>query len=455
MPLLTVGQLASWARGRVIGEQEITTTGMVADSRAQVQGSGFAAVRGERVDGHSFVREALAGGARFIVVERDDAVPDGATAIVVDDTVRALGAMATGARATLDAHVVAITGSTGKTLTKDLVAAALRAKRRVHAAPASFNTDVTVPLVILGCPADAEVLVAELGARHPGDIGRLCEISKPHVGVITGIGSTHLEVFGSREAIAATKAELLESLPADGLAILPSNDDFLSLLSRSTSARVAAVGPGGPWSYAADRIDSDGVTYGRLFVDGRTIDVALPVPGRPLMRNAAFAVRVAMEIGVEPEAAALALAHAPLSAWRLQIEHIGPWLVVNDAYNANPTSMAATLRSVRELAAGRETWAVLGAMAELGEATGFEHERAGRLATGLGYGGVIVMGDEAARVAAGAGDRAHRVGSLADAADAVSRLVPAGSVVVVKASRAVGLERLTELLAEGPKVMER
>ena len=367
--------------------------------------------------------------------------------MVVDDTVRALGAMATQARRELRARVVGITGSTGKTLTKDFVAAALATSRRVHAAPSSFNTDVTVPLVILGSPSDADVIVSELGARGPGEIARLAAIVRPQIGVITGIGVAHLEVFGSRATIASTKSELLTALPASGLAIVPSDDDFLATFASSTDARLSCVGPGAPVAYRADRITPDGRTYGRITVDGRIVPIVLPVPGRALMRNAAFAIRVALEHGVDPDDAASAIADATLSSWRMQIQQVGSWTVVNDAYNANPTSMASTLRSGRELAGDRPVWAVLGRMAEIGDTTEAEHRRAGRLVASLGYAGLIAVGAEAAGIAAGAGSLGRTVATIDEAVDALRRSVPEGAVVVVKASRAVGLEHLVEALS--------
>lgn len=444
MPVVTAGQLAEWAGGRVIGDRGARAHGMGADSRGQQRGVAFAAVRGERVDGHSFVDAALARGAPFVVAERDDVIPGGATGVVVDDTVRALGAMATQMRRELSARVIGITGSTGKTLTKDFTAAALSSVPRMYASPGNLNTEIGLPLALLSAPADAAVMVLEMGARGPGQIAELCGIARPSVGVITGIGTAHVELFGSREAIAITKSELLASLPAAGLAIVPSDDDFLATFAASTDARLACVGPGAPVSYRADRITPDGRTYGRISVDGRSVPIVLPVPGRALMRNAAFAVRIAVECGVDPDVGAAGIADAAPSSWRMQIvaAAYAGWTIVNDAYNSNPTSIASTLRSGRELAGDRPAWAVLGRMAELGDATEDEHRRAGRLVRSLGYAGLITIGAEADGIALGAGDIARRTATIDDAIDAIDASVPDGAVVVVKASRAVGLEHL-------------
>jgi UDP-N-acetylmuramoyl-tripeptide--D-alanyl-D-alanine ligase len=212
---------------------------------------------------------------------------------------------------------------------------------------------------------------------------------------------------------------------------------------------MVTVGPGGHVRYRADHIASDGRTFGRAWIDGAEIEVVLPVPGRALMRNAALAFAVARELEVDARDAARGIAEAALSNWRMQIVDVGGRTVVNDAWNANPTSTAATLRAVRELAGDRATWAVLGQMAELGAAAPSEHRRIGRLAAALGYAGVVVVtGEHAELIAAGAGTIARTVGSVAEAADAVRRVIPRGAVVAVKASRAVGLERLVEQLED-------
>jgi UDP-N-acetylmuramoyl-tripeptide--D-alanyl-D-alanine ligase len=447
MRALTSHDIADAIGAAAVGEPAHAET-LVADSRTVVPGVAFAAVAG----GHGFVAAALAGGAPYVVVQDASVVPDGATAIVVDDVVVALGAIASHVRSQASYDVVGITGSTGKTLTKDFVAAALRTSLRVHATPKSFNAEIGVPLTVLSAPADTQVLVAELAARRPGEIAELCEIVRPRTGVITGIGKAHLELFGSREVIARTKSELIASLPADGLAVVPSDDDFVNLFSRSAAARIAAVGPGARVAYGADRIDRAGRTHGWVRVDGERLPVTLPVPGRPLMRNAALAVRVAMECGVPAPEAAAVLEHAPLSSWRMEILEVGTRTIVNDAYNSNPTSLAAALRAARELSAGRELWAVLGHMAELGPTSGAEHERMGALAAALGYAGIVVLGEEAAGLSVGAGGIAHRVHSLAEAAEAVRTVTGEASVVLIKASRVAGLERLVEQLGtEGAK----
>lgn len=439
MPKLTAANVARVTGGRAMGP-DATSTCLVADSREVTPGVAFAAIAG----GHVFIDAAFAAGAPFVVTERRDTDDTGRTLVIVDDIERALAAVAADVREDLDTPVVGITGSTGKTLTKDFVAAALGSALRVHATPRSYNAEIGVPLTLLRTPEGTQAVVIEMGARHAGEIAELCAIARPTTGIITGIGVSHVDEFGSRDAIARAKSELLTALPADGTAFVPSDDEYLDVLVSSTSARVMTVGPGGSVRYRAERIDTGGRTYGTVTLGSRRVPVTIPVPGRALLRNAALAMAVAWFFDIDPPAAAAAIADTQMSSWRMQVVSIGGRTVVNDAWNANPTSVAAALRSTRELAASRPVWAVLGRMAELGPITETEHLRAGALAAALGYDGVIAVGAEASAIGDGAGSIAMRVGSLAEAVDAIHRVVPSDAVVVVKASRVAGLERLVD-----------
>lgn len=455
MPLLTAGEVADVCNGHLIEGDRPSATGPVArgrattatsfsaDSRTIEPGSAFVAIRG----GHGYVAEALAAGAPFAVVERAEALPPGAPGVVVQDSIAALGLLADHVRHVLGVRVVGITGSTGKTLTKDLTAAALRPRYRVHATPRSFNAEIGVPLTILSCPDDAEVAVVELGARRTGDIAALTRLVRPDIGIITEIGFTHLEIFESRDAIAETKAELVGALPTGGLALLPAGDDFLHVLVSATSARVRTVGPGGHVRVLSVRLDDEGCPDARVAIpaDG-VVAVHLPLPGRALVQNAAFALAVAAELGVEPADAAHGMAALQPSSWRLEVHRAGARTIVNDAYNASPTSTAAALRTVCELAGAREVWAILAEMAELGPAARAEHERVGRLAAALGVARVIAVGEGAEGIAAGAGARAQTVPSSREAAETVAGEAPEDAVILVKGSRVAGLERVADTL---------
>jgi UDP-N-acetylmuramoyl-tripeptide--D-alanyl-D-alanine ligase len=459
MPVLTAAEIAEICSGRLVGDGATSVPSLVGDSREVSEGDGFVAIRG----GRDFVGEAFAAGARLAVVEHADLVPDGATGVVVTDVVATLARLSAEVRSRLRARVVGITGSTGKTLTKDFTAAALGSRWRVHASPRSFNTEVGVPLAVLSCPDDAEVLVVELGARHAGEIAELTAIVRPEIGVVTGIGKTHLGEFGSREAIARTKAELLSALPPAGLAVVPADDEFLPLLASSTMARLIAVGPGGHVRFDGDRVellrgDADdrpsGRTVGSVSVGTSLVSVTLPVAGRALMRNAAVALSIAAELGVDLEDAARAIERTRPSSWRMEVSSIGGWTLVNDAYNANPVSTGSALRTVRELAGTTRPWAVLGEMAELGPVADAEHARMGRLAVELGYEGVIVVGTAAEALARSAAPIGIHVTSMAEAADAVVEHVPPYAYLLVKGSLVTGLKDfgavLTERLAHTP-----
>ena len=450
MPRLTVAHVADVCGGSVAGDAAAVAHGVVADSREVTGGLAFAAVRG----GAAYVGDAFAAGAPIVIASSPHEAPAGAAVVVVDDVVAALGCLAADVRSRLRARVVGITGSTGKTLTKDFLAAALGAMERsdsdrlaVHATPRSFNAELGVPLVVLTCPDDADVLVVELGARHPGEVADLARMVRPDVGVITGIGISHLSEFGSRHAIARTKCELLGALPAGGDALVPSDDDYLALMSDTSAARMTTVGPGGHISYRATMVDADGRTHGSIGSGDEVVDVTLPVAGRGLMRNAALAVAAAGRLGVAIHESGARISRTRTSLWRMQIVEMSGLVVVNDAWNANPTSTTSALRTVAELARGRERWAVLGTMAELGPLGPDAHRRVGRLARALGFTGVVTVGDEATGIAAGAGPVAVVAGDADEAADIVARRASPGAWVLVKASRVVGLERFPDKLA--------
>ncbi|HVE92388.1 MAG TPA: UDP-N-acetylmuramoyl-tripeptide--D-alanyl-D-alanine ligase, partial [Actinomycetota bacterium] len=320
MPRLSAREVARICDGMVTGDPGAECGGFGADTRSLPADSAFVAIR----SGHAHVPEAFAAGAPFALVERADCLPAGASAVVVGDVTAALGLLAAHVRSGLGARVVGITGSVGKTLTKDFIAAALSSGMKVHASPRNFNNDWGMPLTVLSCPDDAQALVVELGARGPGEIARLCRIVRPHVGVITGIGTSHIEFFGSREGIARSKSELLACLPAAGLAVVSASDDFLDVLAESTSARVATVGPGG--HVGAERVDLDESGHAVAILragPGVKVQVRLPLPGRPLVRNAAMAVRVAMELGVGAEEAAAGIAGAKPTGWRMETTQFG------------------------------------------------------------------------------------------------------------------------------------
>jgi UDP-N-acetylmuramoyl-tripeptide--D-alanyl-D-alanine ligase len=460
---LTLAEVADAAGGRVRGaDPAARATGISTDSRTVRPGDLFVALKGEHVDGARYAAAAAGAGAVAVVT---GAAQAGVPCVEVGDPLVALAAVAAEVRRRSGARVVGITGSSGKTLTKDLSAAVLGTTMRTVASKGSYNNEIGLPLTLAALEPETEALVVELGSRGPGHIAELCELARPHLGVVTNVGTAHYGMFGSREAIARAKGELVEALPADGAAILNADDPLVAGMAGRTAARVVRYGlaPAGGGRELPD-VAAEDVVLGELgrprftlvTPDGRA-EVALPAPGEHLVADALAAAAAGWVLGVGAGAAAAGLAAAPLSPMRMQVRELpGGAVLIDDAYNANPASTAAALRS---LAAARRpggrTVAVLGEMAELGPIADEEHDRVGRLAVRLGVDRVVGVGAAGAIVVQAA--RLEGIWEPADAqavdavdgvAAAVGQLGPA-DVVLVKASRAAGLERAVAALLEG------
>ena len=456
---LTAAEVAAAAGGELVAGDPGTVFAMFTnDSRAleslepvepgTSSEACFVALR-DRRDGHDFVDAAFAAGAVGAVVSR---VPDalmhahGRAIVRVDDPARALMAIATEARSRLDdLQVVAITGSTGKTSTKDLAAAAIGAGRVVHANPESFNNEIGLPLTVLGADALTQVLVTEMGARFKGNIAELCAIARPSIGVVTNIGLAHAEHLGGPEGVLAVKGELLEALPRTGLAVVDGDDQVTPRLVARSRAPVLRCGSGPGVDVRLTRCELDDQLRASIVV--RTpwgpVATTLGVRGQHQATNALFAIAVAGWLGVAPDVITAGLAAATGSRWRLELERRADGLaVLNDVYNANPTSMAAALRALAALTTTGRRIAVLGEMRELGEHSSDAHASVGELAGRLGIDVVVGVGAGGAEITASATSVPTRL-DTADAAEAlvaVRSLVGSGDVVLLKASRAVGLE---------------
>ena len=440
------------AVGGAVGGEDVVVSGVSTDSRAITPGQLFVAIRGEHQDGHDYLGDAIARGARAALVSRSaGAGPE----IVVSDTGRALLDLAADERRRMSATVIGITGANGKTSTKDLAAAVLGTRFRTHASPASFNNEIGLPLTLLGAPEGTEVLVAELGARRLGDVTTLCEVARPDVVVVTNIGVAHIGVFGSWEAIVRSGAEPVRSLEPDRVAILNADDPVVRGYVAETRARVVTFGVEAQADVrAADvSLGDDARAAFALEAGGEREWVDLAVPGEHMVPNALAAAACGLELGLSAAECAAALKGARVSAWRMEtFTTAGGVLILNDAYNANPESMAAGLKAARWMARGRRLVAVLGHMAELGPIAVEEHERLGELVVRIGVERLITVGAPAraiARAAIREGQLPEDVGSYDDAASAVrdvSSWTRAGDVVVLKGSRVAGLERVAEAL---------
>ncbi|MGB9359763.1 MAG: UDP-N-acetylmuramoyl-tripeptide--D-alanyl-D-alanine ligase [Acidimicrobiia bacterium] len=433
----TLATVAAATGGVVDGDPTMPVRTISTDSRTTEPGAVFVALRGEQHDGHDHAVAAVAEGAVAALVE-SGTHPDLVPRIDVDDTSTALRDLAARRRNELRMPVVAVTGSTGKTSTKDLLAAAIPG---AWGSPRSYNNEVGVPLTVLGAPETAAALVVEVGSRGIGHIRWLMPAIRPSVGIITNLGLVHLETFGSRDAIADGKWELIEGLSVGDTAILPEGE---TRLDRPHPGPTVTFGTGPRASVRISDLTSD--EAGRpsfvLHAEGRDFPLTLLMSGSHNAFNAAAALAAAMSIGVPAETAVAGMATAGGSAWRMEV-HSGRFTVVNDAYNANPTSMEAALRTVAAMP-GR-SFAVLGEMAELGQATVPEHERIGRLAAELGIEEVVTVGADHGLAEAAGG---HNLQDPAEAFGWIQERVGDGDVVLVKASRSIGLEELADRLTE-------
>lgn len=438
--------------GLFLGE-DVEVTTVCTDSRLATPGSLFVALPGEHTDGGLFVPEAFELGAAGALV-RDGLRVDG-PAVSVRSTNEALIRLAVDERRRMGATVVGVTGANGKTSTKDMTAAVLAPRFRTHASPESFNNEVGLPVTLLTAPADTEVVVAELGARRKGDVTLLCEIARPDVVVVTNVGVAHLEIYGSWEAIVEASAEPVDALGPGGVSVLNADDQVVAGYAARADGRVVSFGLSGAADVRAEGVtlDAEGLASFDVVVEGQRSRVALSVAGEHMVSNALASVAVGLTLGVELDAAAVAVSAATVSHWRMETFTTPDGVrVVNDAYNANPESVAAALKAARWMARDARLIAVLGTMAELGPIATAEHERLGDLAARLRVDRVIAVGTWAEQIVTASlreGVEPDNVAAYAepqDALDDVRAHARAGDVVLFKASRVAGLERLAEAL---------
>ncbi|MGW2355175.1 UDP-N-acetylmuramoyl-tripeptide--D-alanyl-D-alanine ligase [Actinacidiphila glaucinigra] len=464
---LTLAEVAHAVGGSThdIPDQTLPVTGSVEiDSRKVTPGGLFVAFQGERVDGHDYAKQAVASGAVAVLAAR----PVGVPAIVVDDVQLALGALAAHVIERLGATLVALTGSAGKTSTKDLAAQVLKRLAPTVWTPGSLNNEIGLPLTALRADASTRHLVLEMGARGIGHIRYLTELTPPRIGVVLNVGTAHIGEFGGREQIARAKGELVEALPEaaeGGVAVLNADDPLVRAMSSRTAARVVLFGESADADVRAEnvRLNDRGQAVFTLTTPTGCSEVTLRLYGEHHVSNALAAAAVARELGMPVEEIATALSEAgTLSRWRMEVvERPDGVTVVNDAYNANPESMRAALRALAAMgraaeARGGRTWAVLGEMAELGGEALAEHDAVGRLAVRLNVSKLVAVGGQAAAwVQMGAynegswGEESVHVSDAEAAIDLLRSELRPGDVVLVKASRAVGLERVALALLDG------
>jgi len=444
MITLTAGGIGLLIGGEIHCDKDLLVSkAPVFDSRKATPGCIFLALKGEVADGHDFAADAYRAGAMFSLTTRRIDGP----CIVVEDVLEALSILATFVRKRLtNLKVIGITGSQGKTSTKDLLTHMLSNVGPTVSPAGSFNNDLGLPITLLECDDETMYCVLEMGARHKGDIARLCSIAQPNIGVVLTVGTAHLGEFGSVEAIAETKSELIQTLQPEGIAVLGSYDKYTPAMSSLHSGRVINFGNGCEVRAAEIEIREGRPHFDLVTPAGRDA-VGMRLVGEHHIANAlaAAAVGTALDLPIEIIASSLSTAENS-SKWRMEVRDLFGLLLINDSYNANPESMAAALRSLVLFAQerGGESWAFLGKMHELGESSAQRHAAIGTLAQEIGIDHLVAIG--APEYGASQGQMiTHHYASI-DECLSMTDHFSAGDVLLVKASRSEGFEILAQKL---------
>ena len=421
--------------------------GVSTDTRKLPRGSVFFALRGENFNGDDFALRALEAGAAVVVVHHwAGGPPADAAVIVVEDTLLSLQRLAHWWRKQLDIPVVAITGSNGKTGTKDFTTAVLSRRFHVASTSGNLNNHIGLPLTVLATTPQHTAAVWEMGMNHPGELAPLCEIARPKYGIITNIGSAHIEFFGSRDAIAEEKGTLARALPADGILFIPAICEYHEYLRQRTKASLIPVGNGRGLVRAEDlRFEAERTCFTLVMEGEGNAEVILPMPGRHMVTNALLAAGVGWKLGVPPHEIAAGLSAAKLTGGRL---HRYDWRgvsIIDDTYNANPESMAAAIETLADtpVSNGSRRIIVLGRMGELGTHGPHAHLRVGELAAQRHL-TVLAVGEGTEEIARGSQDAqdARHFPVLEDAAKWLAREVKPGDVVLFKGSRTATIEQV-------------
>ena len=458
MHSLSLSDVAYFVGGTCSTEELITVAGISTDSRNIKPGDLYVAIVGERVDGHDYVAQAMTEGAVACLVTRPVDAPhvlvtprDGG----LDAAIHAIGLLAKHERHLLEPRaVVGVTGSSGKTSTKDIIGHVLAAHGSTCSPIGSPNNELGLPMTILHADSDTDYFVLEMGMRARGDITYLCNLTSPSIAVVTNIGHAHVGELGSVDAVAAAKRELVDALPTIGLAVLNYDDARVRAMSGGAQCRVMTYG----FSQQADvyakniSLTATGGYEFDVHTPNGSASVQLHLLGEHNVLNALAAVVVGLEVGMTLDRIAHVLASVrPQSKWRMEAHQLpADILLINDAYNANPESMAAALKTLATIPHEGRTWAILGTMHELGEDSVAEHDRIGRLAVRLDIGQVVVIGDSARTLHLGAtqeGSWDHEsvwYPDFASASDYIVERVAPGDVLLFKASRSEGFEQLAQ-----------
>jgi UDP-N-acetylmuramoyl-tripeptide--D-alanyl-D-alanine ligase len=450
---------AAWTAGALVrGGADALLSGVSIDTRTLAAGELFVAIAGPRHDGHDHLADAAARGAAGLLVARGRALPAGLPAelpvVEVDETTRALGALASGHRAGFAGQLVAITGSNGKTTTKEMCGAMLAAAGPCLRTAGNLNNHYGLPLTLLRRAREHRFAVVEIGMNHRGEIAPLAAIARPTVGVVTNVGSAHIEHLGSREEIAREKGDLLAALGPEGIGVIPAGDDFADALAARVRGRVLRFGRGPGAEVRAARVAAEGAGFRfELETPAGSRPVFVPGLGETAVANALAAAAAALAAGAALAELAEGLAGYLPVAGRLERRQLaGGAVLIDDSYNANPQSMEVALRMLAASPAAGRRIAVLGDMGELGGTSDKAHREAGRLAAQLGLDRLFALGPQAERVAAGAREagmgaaQVHVGESHEELAERLRGLLAAGDWVLVKGSRSMRMERIAESL---------
>lgn len=446
MDPLPLSEIAALSGGRLSGNDGITVSRVSKDTRSIAPGDLYLALRGGNFDGNEFVAAAAQSGAVAAIVDRDAAAPAGFPLIRVDDSLAALQKLASGWRDRLSLRVAGITGSSGKTSTKELTAAVLAARFRVNKTQGNLNNHFGLPLTVLSASQADQAAVWEMGMNHPGEIAPLAAIARPDVAIVTNIGVSHIEFFGHRDGIAAEKAELIAAVHAGGAVIIPAEDDYADFLAERAGRRRVIHGGLGAADVRADAliIDERGTSF-RVHAFGDSATARIPVTGEHMVRNATLAIAAGLEFGLSLEECVAGLAEARLTGGRLEQKLIRGVRFLDDSYNANPDSVEAALKTLAAVPAAGRRIAVLGRMGELGSHALAGYQRVGRAAA-LSAQTLVAVGPETAPLgeaarAAGLTDL-YETPNTQEAARLLREITREGDVVLVKGSRSARMEQV-------------
>jgi UDP-N-acetylmuramoyl-tripeptide--D-alanyl-D-alanine ligase len=461
MDALSLAQIAKLAGGSISADDTSALVSRIStDSRTLRDGDLFVPLRGDNFDGHKFIEQAAQRGAAGAMVEETwkGKVPRGFALIRVADTLVGYQTLAANYRASLPLKVIAITGSNGKTSTKDFVAATLAKKFRVTKTEGNFNNHVGLPQTMLAANRDDEIAVWEIGMNHPGEIAALAKLAAPDVAIITNIGVAHIEFMGSREAIAEEKGALAEAVAATGTLILNADDAFSDEIAKRTGAKVLLAGIENGAVRATDISQHSTGSEFTILEGAHRCRAQLPVPGIHMVQNAMLAIAAGRVFGLSLEECAVGLASTPLTKARLQIREIDGIQFIDDSYNANPDSMKAALRTLVELDADGRRIAVLGEMGELGSESERGHREVGEAAAALRIDELIAVGAAGAGIASAARnaglENSVALDSADEAAERLGRSAAPGDLILVKGSRTARMERVLEEFAKRHRTEE-